>query len=207
MAKKTQAKEQDEKKNLTPEEKAILRELALMNLQKRDLVDIASAAYVDSDKRYGEADGNVVDAYVYRLALGKNIPTYYDQNGQKIPLFEIDPTKSRIKGKRYTGRIEISEQQILDKAQQIVNDSLVYAKVADIAGLVGYKGKIERYGDEYILDLLQSDNEEAKNIATALVLTYQAYIKDTAVIKGFTKEREALIGGLERILNPNVENK
>lgn len=191
---------------LTPEQKARMRALALQNLQKEDLMAIASAAYVDSDKAYGDADGDSVDQFVYRPALN-GMPTYYDENGEQVPLWDLDPTKSRTRG-RYSGRVEATERQILDKAQAISDASVLYATVADLATLMGYKGEIKKeLAGQYIADLLTSKNEEAKKVASILVGAYQAYRKDTAVITGLSLKREALKGGLEEILNPSEEGE
>lgn len=202
----TDAKQSQEKK-LTPEEKARLRKLALANLTKQDLMTIASAAYVDSDQRYGDADGDAVDQFLYQPMIHNGVPTYLTPEGER-PIVDLDPTKSRIKGKRYTGRIEIKEQEYLERAKKIADSSLPYVTVADLTHLMDYKGKIKKdYANQYIGDLLQSKDAKGKEVAAKLLQTYMLSIKHTTVMTGLALEREAAQGGLEEILNPKPERK
>jgi len=195
-----------EKKEITPEEIEKVREKvrlnALKNLRSEKLVGLATAYFVSDDNNYGEYDNSAVEEFLYFPALSSQSPITNLETGKQGDLVMSSLVGSRQDGKRYSG--QASEYGIINKAAQILQQSIAPIKVEDILKLVGSKidaSKIkESYKEKYISELLQSEDEKTSKFAKELVSTYSQYLVTQGVAKSHTLRTNQIRGGLEKVL-------
>ncbi|MDD5699937.1 MAG: hypothetical protein PHH00_01955 [Candidatus Nanoarchaeia archaeon] len=190
IAAKKQAEAKAAKEKTEAEKKAEQKKAALETFNT-NFVDLAAAFYVENMGTYGEAGASAVDQYIYGPAIRQNTELIF--NGL---------LGSRQGKKRYTGNV--SEYAIIQNAAKIVQESLGVLNPEDVLKLMGSKAELgEQYANKSIAELAQSENEEDKKLASALVGSYQSYVADTRVAEALSKRAEARTVGLEGILTGN----
>ncbi|MDP3991911.1 MAG: hypothetical protein U1B79_01265 [Candidatus Pacearchaeota archaeon] len=191
------------------------RGYALKYLKNGNFLDLATAYFTQNDKNFGETDNQAFEEFLYTPAFNSAVSgdvkyTALDEEGNKveIPLIDISAEGIRRKregGRRYSGRMEISEYNTISKAAQIVMESVGSIKVEDLMDLIGSGINVldikEVYQNRYISDLLQSENEEEKKLAGQLLGGYRAYIATQKVSEALGLRAAAIRGGLEKIVN------
>jgi len=201
------AKEKDERR----EQK---RDIALYNLKSGDLTDLA-VAYLAQDEKsgFGEMDNSAVEKFLYRPSFSSAISgdsTYRDPNtGEEISLAgvsEEDLERSREEGRRYSGRVEVSEYKTISKAANILQESLIRVKVEDIMELMESTVQVdEKYKGKYISELLESGDEEDKEVAEILIGGYMGYLATDGVSRALSEMTNSHISGLEKLVSKKEE--
>lgn len=196
MAKTSEERQPTEKEIYAEREKQ--RQAALATF-KTGLVNYAAMFYVDDSKGYGEEGANAVDKYIYQ-------PTLKSKEGSELIANNL--IGSRKNGKRLTGTT--SEAAIVEGAKKVVQDSLAKLTVGDIYKVMGSKAKIRKdLGNMYIIDLLNSKDEETKKYAQTLISAYVPDLMDKKVSEALGMRAKDRLKGLEAMVQPeeNVISK
>jgi hypothetical protein len=188
---------QEEKDNKELKEKR--REIALKNLRADGLLNLAATFSAQRDESgFGKADNEAVEKFLYGPSL-KGADAYDLKSGNRSDLLYESLLGSREEGRRYSGKV--SEYGIIKTAGQIVQESLISIKVEDVMKLAGSKINIKKgYQKKYISDLLESGNEEDKQVAGTLIGGYIQYLTTQRVSGALNQRAEAIRGGLESIV-------
>ena len=199
----------NEQKEKSPEE--VKREVALKNLGAANLMNIAAAYLVDSDKGWGENDNNVVEQYKYFPAFSSGVKAYNSEDGEEYDVLQDSILSTRSKGHRYSGNV--SELKIMEDCALIMNESLSAVKVSDVMKLMGSKAPVQN--DVYLNSLVRKlKPEEAASLTpeqkaaikasaevyTKLVGSYQSYLAQGAVMESLAESRKEIPKGLEKLL-------
>lgn len=199
----------------TPEQIEALKETrrqnAFKNLRDSDLLNLSTAYLVQrEDSGYGKQDNVTVHDFLYIPSMNSNPPMYSLDSGKEHNLMLSSLMASRQDGRMYSG--QITEYDTIHNATGIIQDSVASIKVSDIMELVGTNTEAQLYthligGDRYVSDLLQSENEEEKELGTKLVAGYMTYITNRGISKAFGIRADSIRGGLEKILMPEAKEE
>ena len=180
-------------KEITPEEKEKRREVALKNLKGN--LPALSFSYLmqEKDQPYGQAG----------LDLGYNLfKKYLDRSDVKdhaINLAKASESKAREEGMpMYSGQINFA--QLIARANNIINTSLMSVKVSDVAEIVGVKYS-DKWAEKYVADLGKEDSsKEEKEIFTNLMETYHTAITEKYMTEALKDRTGIAKGSLEQLL-------
>lgn len=180
-------------KELTPEQRKQMRDVALKNLNEAPLMDLAAAYLAEKSGQYGEAGNSAIEQFKY-------LPAIQSSEGSKLMSNSI--LESRQDGKRYTGNV--SEYKIIESCAKIMQESLGAITIQDVLGLIGSDITVnENYKDKYLFDLANSENEKDKEIFQQVMGNYMQYLTDTKVSEALKERVKFTRGGLEEILKPS----
>jgi len=193
-----------EEKKEQPTEKEIAAERekqrkAALATFKTGLVNYAVAHYVENSKQYGEAGSSAIDQYIYQ-------PTLRSKEGSELIANNL--LSSRKEGKRYSGTT--SEEAIIEGAAKVVQESLAKLTLEDVYRVMGSKAKIRKdLAKAYIVDLLNSKDEEIKKYAQTVIGSYVPDLMDKKVSEALGMRAKDRLKGLEAMVQPeeNVVSK
>lgn len=180
------------------------RKAAMYNLGDRTLTNLAAAYLIDSSKDYGEAVNSAVEEHAYETSED---PKYIDpETGKVVNLTKSIFKKSRQDGKRYSGNV--SEYDLIEGSLNIIGESLARVKVKDVLALMGgntfqklkSKTKSFKHADRYVSELVQSENEEEKELGEKMASFYFTYLQNMVAGDALTSRANQVRSGLEDIL-------
>ncbi len=186
------------------------RDIALYNLRSKDLSNLATAYIIQQkDSDFGEMDNSAVEKFLYHPSFSSAVSgdlKYIDSETEEETLLagvsEEDIKRSREGGRRYSGRVEVSEYKTIGKAANIIQDGLTRVKVEDIMELMGSDVQVDqKYKDKYVGDLLESEDEKDKKVANMLIGVYLGYLAAKGVSRALSQTADSSKSGLERLLS------
>lgn len=192
-----------ENKELTPEQKATRRENMKKNLEG-PLAKLAAIYYVESGELgdYGDKVSELLEQTQYLEAL---------QSGELNDLFvgglfgsRKIGKKGKEKGKRIKYSGTFSEEQLLENATGVIQQTFSALTIKDIAEYMKYKGPIKR---EYANSYLEDFRESNKELYNTIMSRASDYLVNKTLENTFGIAREAISGSLEEILNPSDKKK
>jgi hypothetical protein len=190
----------EEKKQPTKEEieaKKSADRAAALGTFKGNLVNLATAFYVEKSNQYGEAGASAIDQYIYGPAL---------KSKEGVDLLYGNLLGSRQNGRRYSG--STSEWALIQTAARIVQESFGAITVEDIYGLMGSKVKVaEEFQGKYLGDLSGSKDKETKELADALTGAYVANLMDRKVSEALGMRAKDRLGNLEQLVKEEEPKK
>jgi hypothetical protein len=186
------------------EMRAKVREISLKNLKAKPLVNLATSYFAQANNAYGESGNSDVEKHLYWPAMEGNETKAYDfETGKEYELKRKSILDSRQEGRRYSG--QISEQEIIHEAAQIIQASLQGVKVIDVYDLLGSSDEVKKeidrnaeHKEKYLSELLEG-NDAQKAFAETVIGMYMSYITKEAVEKAVGESKKELKSGLEKI--------
>lgn len=200
-------KEKPKEKEKSPEEQK--REIALMNFNDKNLMDVAASYLVYKDKNFGKHDNLAMQEFKYFPAFNSGIKAY-DENGKEYDVFKNSILASREEGEMYSGNV--SELRIMKECAGIMQYALNNVTIKDIMSLMGSKANIE---DAYVSNLVPKISKEemnklpdeqkeaiqaSKELYQNIIGGYQTYLVQTKLSEALAESAKQIPKGLEAIL-------
>lgn len=202
-------------------------EFAKYNLEKSNLVDIATSYWAQSGI-YGDKGAQIMVNNIYEPALDSGEVKYQDfESGKEIPLVGksvADTLRNSRKNKQaFTG--VISEQEIVQTANATIERSINYLKVEDIAKRLemNVNNLKKEYKGKYVNELLpkkitkeETDNMLVKDLNKlnekikfyeSLVEGYKNHLLNERMKKAIDASEKKDVKNLESILTEDKQGE